>query len=74
MTLAEYIHSLGPGGGARFAADVGVHQTTLSKWRRGHAMPRIHQMARIEKLTGGAVTVGEMMQQRLASMTRRAVS
>ncbi len=74
MTLAQYLHSLGPGGGARFASQIGVHQTTLSKWRRGHAMPRMAQMARIEELTEGAVTVGEMMRQRLANMPRRAVS
>jgi len=46
---------------ADFAALVGAHPVTVSRWSTSAAIPKRKQMARIEEVTDGQVTAGDMM-------------
>jgi transcriptional regulator with XRE-family HTH domain len=41
---------------AEFAAEVGVHPVTVSKWCSGAMRPRWNFIDAIQRITGGAVT------------------
>ena len=56
---------------ADFAAQVGAHPVTVSRWATGAALPKRQQMARIEEITGGQVTARDMLETAM-SVERRA--
>lgn len=60
MTLADYLRSRRETHEA-FAARVGVHSVTVSKWATGAMRPSWPKLAAIAAATDGAVTAADFM-------------
>lgn len=55
QTLTQYLEQEGISQ-AEFARQLGVSQPTVNRWALGTADPRRDAIAKIEKLTGGAIS------------------
>lgn len=62
MTLADYLRHEKQTHEA-FAARLGVHAVTVSKWASGAMRPSWPKMEAIQAATGGAVTPADFMRQ-----------
>ncbi len=60
MTLSEFLHA-NKMTAAEFARAAEVTRTTASRWAAGKLRPKLAAMARIQRITGGQVTVAEMV-------------
>lgn len=60
MTLTEYLkeHDLSP---ARFAADLAVSPSAVTRWIRGERRPDLESLAAIEKATKGKVGLADFL-------------
>ena len=55
MTLDDYLLTAPHGERRRFARALGVSESTIHRWRRGHVFPGKQRIQEIEYETGGAV-------------------
>lgn len=58
MDIASYLvlRNLKP---AAFASEIGVAPSTVTRWVRGERRPAVDLLAKLQSVTGGAVTVDD---------------
>lgn len=61
MKLAEYLKPRGAT--SELARKLGVEHSTVSRWAAGKMEPSLSMCAQIERATGGAVTVRDLIAQ-----------
>lgn len=71
MTLKEYI-AAGHGTIAQMGADLGVSDHGVRKWMYGQRDPDLDTAVRIEELTGGKVTVAELLKSHVVAKAAEA--
>ena len=59
MTLEHWITEVGP---STVAKRLRIKQTTVCNWQKYRALPRAKMMVRIHKISFGAVTYKEMVE------------